>query len=164
MKHLASILLLALLCGCRVNYSFTGGDVGSARTCSVEVFQPRAALATPQSAQTFTETLRDLLQAQTPLNMVRADGDVRFDGEITGYEVQPVAIQASETAALNRLTMTVNVRYVNATDKAKNSEFSVSRFLDYDSTQDLATVESTLVAQISQQLAQDIFDRTLGNW
>lgn len=158
------MLLLAPLAGCRVNYSFTGGDVGTARTCSVDVFQPRAPLATPQSAQTFTETLRDLLQAQTPLNMVRSDGDVHFDGEITGYDVQPVAIQASETAALNRLTITVNVRYMNATDKAKNSEFSVSRFLDYDSTQDLSSVEATLVTEISRQLAQDIFDRTLGNW
>lgn len=158
------LLLPLLLTQCRVNYSFTGGDVGQAKTFSVGAFQARAPLSTPQTAQTFTETLRDLLQAQTPLNMVGADGDVHFEGEITGYDVQPVAIQASETAALNRLTITVSVRYTNSTDKTKNSETSISRFADYDSGQDLGAVEEVLVLDISKQLAQDIFDRTLGNW
>lgn len=158
------LLLLLPLASCSVNYSFTGGDVGQAKTFTVEAFQPRAPLATPTGAQLFTETLRDLLQAQTPLDQVRANADIRFEGEITGYDVQPVAIQANETAALNRLTMTVTVRYSNALDRSKNSEFSVSRFADYDSGQDLSTVEGTLVGEISRQLSQDIFDRTLGNW
>ena len=160
----ACVAALLLLTQCRVNYSFTGGDVGQAKTFSVAAFQARAPLATPQIAQTFSETLRDLLQAQTPLNMVAANGDVQYDGEITGYDVQPVSIQASETAALNRLTMTVSVRYVNNTDKTRSSETSVSRFVDYDSGQDLSAVEEQLVQEISRQLAQDIFDRTLGNW
>lgn len=156
--------LLLLLHSCSVNYSFTGGDVGQARTFTVEAFQPRAPLATPQGAQTFTETLRDLLQAQTPLDQVRDNADVTYAGEITGYDVQPVSIQATETAALNRLTITVTVRYTNATDKTRNNEFTVSRFADYNSAQDLSAVETNLVDEISKQLAQDIFDRTLGNW
>ena len=158
------LLLLLTLTSCSVNYGFTGGDVGQAKTFSVITFQPRAPLASALSAQIFTETLRDLLQAQTPLDMVKRDGDVNYEGEITGYDVQPVSIQASESAALNRLTIAVNVRYANATDKSKNSEFNVSRFVDYDSGQDLANVEEALVLEISRQLAQDIFDRTLGNW
>lgn len=151
--------------GCTVSYSFTPqASVGGAKSFSVEQFEARAPLSTAQSAQTFTETLRDLLQAQTPLDQQRTDGDVQFAGAITTFDVQPVAIQANETAALNRLTMAVQVRYTNATDKAKDSEFNVSRFADYSSTQDLSTVEAALVAEISKQLSQDIFDRTLGNW
>jgi hypothetical protein len=46
----------------------------------------------------------------------------------------------------------------------KNTEFTVSRFADYSSGQDLTAVESQLVTEIGRQLAQDIFDRTLGNW
>lgn len=161
---LSRVLLFVLLSGCTVNYGFTGGDVGQAKTFSVVPFQPRAPLASALSAQTFTETLRDLLQAQTSLDQMKEKGDVTYEGEIVAYDVQPVAIQASETAALNRLTIAVNVRYTNATDKNKNSEFNVSRFADYDSGQDLSVVEETLVQEISRQLAQDIFDRTLGNW
>ena len=163
MKKLAFLLLILTTASCRVNYSFTGGDVGQARTVSVELFEARAPLATPGSAQTFTETLRDLLLAQTPLKLARQDGDVQYSGSITGYDVQPVNIQANETAALNRLTITTSVTYVNAKEPKKNAEFTVSRFADYDSSQDLTTVEQQLVATISKQLAQDIFDRTLGS-
>ena len=159
---LAVVIMLAA--GCRVNYSFTGGDVGNARTVSVELFEARSPLATPQSAQVFTETLRDLLLAQTPLKLAREEGDVQYSGAIVGYDVQPVSIQANETAALNRLTLTVKVTYVNTLDPKKNSESTFSRFADYESSQDLVSVEETLVEQISEQLAQDIFDRTLGNW
>lgn len=159
---LAVVIMLAA--GCRVNYSFTGGDVGNARTVSVDLFEARSPLATPQSAQVFTETLRDLLLAQTPLKLAREEGDVQYSGAIVGYDVQPVSIQANETAALNRLTLTVKVTYVNTLEPKKNSESTFSRFADYESSQDLVSVEENLVEQISEQLAQDIFDRTLGNW
>ena len=157
-------VVIVLAAGCRVNYSFTGGDVGNARTVSVELFEARSPLATPQSAQVFTETLRDLLLAQTPLKLAREEGDVQYSGAIVGYDVQPVSIQANETAALNRLTLTVKVTYVNTLEPKKNSESTFSRFADYESSQDLVSVEDNLVEQISEQLAQDIFDRTLGNW
>lgn len=164
MKGLALLLIVVCLAGCRVNYSFTGGDPGDARTMSVELFQARAPLATPVSAQVCTETVRDLLLAQTPLKLAQEGGDVQYSATITGYDVQPVNIQASESAALNRLTITLSVTYVHTLDPKKNATFSVSRFADYDSTQDLTSVEEQLVQTISKQLAQDIFDRTLGNW
>jgi len=147
-----------------VNYSFTGGDPGDARTLSVELFQARAPLATPASAQVCTETVRDLLLAQTPLKLAREDGDVQYSGTLVGYDVQPVSIQANESAALNRLTLTLSVTYVHTLDAKKNTTFTVARFADYNSAQDLVTVEEQLVQEISRQLAQDIFDRTLGNW
>ncbi len=157
-------LLILPFASCNVRYSFTGGDTGQARTLSVELFQARAPLATPSAVQTFTETVRDLLLAQTRLKLAQADGDVQYSGSIIGYDVQPVSIQANESAALNRLTITASVMYVNGSDPKKNAEFSISRFADYSSSQDLSAVESQLVGEISKQLAQDIFDRTLGNW
>ncbi|MEX1132499.1 MAG: LptE family protein [Flavobacteriales bacterium] len=147
-----------------MSVSFTGGDVGDARTMSVDLFQARAPLATPQSAQLFTETIRDLLLAQSPLKLAREDGDLQYSGSIIGYDVQPVSIQASETAALNRLTITASITYVNTLEPKKNSEFTVSRFADYNSAQDLVTVEEQLVSEIAKQLAQDVFDRTIGSW
>ena len=163
MKH-AALLLLIALASCRVNYSFTGGDPGNARTLSVDLFQTGAPLASPNVAQVCTETVRDLLLAQTPLKLARTEGDVQYTGTIVGYDVQPVSIQANESAALNRLTITLNVVYVHTLDPTKNTTFTVTRFADYNSTQDLVTVEEQLVRVISNQLAQDIFDRTLGNW
>ncbi|HMU13138.1 MAG TPA: LptE family protein [Flavobacteriales bacterium] len=159
-------LLLSLVpLSCHVHYGTSGGEVpAGAKTISVALFDARAPLCTPQSAQTFTETLRDLLQAQTPLNLTREEGDLQYEGAIIAFDVQPVSIQANETAALNRLTITVSVRYTNTLEPAKNAEFSASRFADYSSTQDLVSVETQLVGDISKQLAQDIFDKSLGNW
>lgn len=161
------VLGLALLAGtgCTVGYSLSGGTVPpTAKTLSVSPMEPRAPLCTPGSAQMITETIRDLMQAQTPLNLVPDNGDIAYEGAITAYDVQPVAIQASESAALNRLTITLSIHYMNKADEKANADISVSRFADYSSAQDLSTVEANLVEEIAKQLAQDIFDRTLGNW
>ena len=160
----ATACSLLLLGSCHVHYGLSGGDTGDAKTISVQLFDARAPLCTPQSAQTFTETLRDLLQAQTPLNLTRTDGDVQYEGAIIAYDVQPVSIQANESAALNRLTISVTVHYTNTLEPKKSADINASRFADYSSTQDLSAVETQLVQDISKQLAQDIFDKTLGNW
>ncbi|MBX2973787.1 MAG: LptE family protein [Flavobacteriales bacterium] len=162
--HAILLIMFAVLHGCTVNYGFSGGDVGNAKTMSVDLIEARAPLATPLSAQVLTESVRDLLLAQTPLKLKQNDGDVQYSGALVGYDVQPVSIQANETAALNRLTMTVQVTYLNTLDAKKNKEFTISRFADYDSAQDITSVEERLARDIGKQLAQDIFDRTLGDW
>ena len=164
MRYLPVILLV--LFGCKnVQYNFNGADIPvDAKTYSVELFEVRAPLANPIAGQTLTETVRDLLQAQTPLRYLPFEGDLQYTGSITGYDVQPVAIQGNETAALNRLTVKLKVDYINTVDEKKNKEFTVTRFADYDSSQDLSAVESELLQTISDQLAQDVFDRTLGDW
>lgn len=166
MKRIAAALVMVLALGaCHVHYDLSGGTIPpDAKTISIQLFDARAPLCTPQSAQLLTETVRDLMQAQTPLDLVQRDGDLQYEGTVTGYDVQPVAIQANETAAMNRLTITVSVHYINKKDTKASADISASRFADYPSTQSLSAVESTLVQDISKQLAQDIFDKTLGNW
>lgn len=154
-----------MLSSCAVHYSTSGGTVpAAAKTVSVDLLEARAPLCTPQTAQTITEQVRDLMQSQTPLTLSRTDGDIAYSGSITGYDVQPVAIQANETAALNRLTISIGVHYSNKFEPRTDTDLNLSRFADYSSDQDLSTVEDGLVREIGKQLAQDIFDRTLGNW
>lgn len=150
---------------CKVNYSFTGADIpADAKTVSVAFFQNNAPLAGPNVSQQFTEALKDLFIAQTRLDLVSSNGDLRFEGAITGYDVRPMAIQGNDAAALNRLSMSVMVRYTNTLDEKKNFEQSFSRFVDFPSTTDLSSNEESLVGEINQQLVQDIFDRSFGNW
>jgi len=157
-------LIILLFVGCKT-YNFSGADIpAGAKSYSVQQFEIRAPLATPVSGQVFTETFRDLMQAQTPLGYATSGGDLQYEGFISGYDVQPVAIQSNETAALNRLTITVKVVYINTLDEKKNKDLTVTRFADYESSSELSAVESELLATISEQLAQDIFDRTLGDW
>lgn len=159
------ILLLALQCtGCGV-YSFTGASVApDVKTVSVDFFPNRASLVQPSLSQTFTEKLRDKFVSQTNLTLLESGGDLTFSGTITDYSSVPIAIQGNEQAALNRLTISVKVKFENAKDPKQNFESSFSRYADYDSRQSLNTVELQLIGEICNQLVDDIFNRAVINW
>ena len=158
-------IALVLLPGCKISYSFSGAAIPpEAKTVSVQYFQNNASLAPPTLSQKFTEALRDKLSTQTRLALVSRGGDLAYEGSITGYATAPIAIQSTDQAALNRLTITVNVKYDCAFDEKKNFEQSFSRFFDYPSNQSLASVEEQLIQEINDQLVQDIFNRLLNDW
>ena len=104
------LFLIAACCaGCGV-YSFTGASIPpEAKTISIQFFPNRAQLVEPTLSPLFTDALRDQFVNQTNLELVDRNGDLAFDGEIVEYRTSPVAIQGDQTAALNRLTIGVNV-------------------------------------------------------
>ena len=159
------ILTFVLLSGCRIGYSFSGASIPpEAKTVSVQYFQNNASLAPPTLSQTFTEALRDKLSSQTRLALVNRGGDLAFEGSITGYSTSPIAIQSTDQAALNRLTISINVKYTCSFDEKKNFEQSFSRYADYTSSQSLTAVETDLIQQINEQLVQDISNKALNDW
>jgi hypothetical protein len=135
-----------------------------AKTVSVQYFQNNAPLAPPTLSPVFTEALRDHIGSQARLTQVTKGGDLQFEGQITGYNTAPVAIQSNDQAALNRLTITVSVKYTNRFNEEKGFETSFSRFADYPSTQTLSAVEADLIREINRQLVDDIFNRAFNNW
>lgn len=150
---------------CKVKYSFTGASIApEVKTISVKYIPSYAPLAKPTFSQMFTEALREIFMKQTQLNLVDNYGDLRFEGEITEYTVRPVAIQGDQTAALTRLTVTVNIRFVNTKNTAQNFESKFSRFADFEQAQGLSSVEDQLLKEINDQLVQDIFNRSVSNW
>ncbi|UPT67611.1 MAG: LPS assembly lipoprotein LptE [Sphingobacteriales bacterium JAD_PAG50586_3] len=168
MKKLLYISILTLLLtgctGCKLGYSFTGGSTGAAKTVSVTTFTNTATIIQPTLAQAFTESLRDLFVGQTRLSLVPTNGDLHFEGYISSYNVAPVAVTGNQTAALNRLTITVMVKFENKLDDTKNFEQSFSRFADWQSSVPLNAVEADLIKDINSQLVQDIFNKAVINW
>ena len=159
------LLLAVFLTGCRMSVSLTGGSVDArAKTVAINTFPNNAALVNPTLSQSFTTALKDKIQGQTPLTIVDRDGDYTIEGEITGYTVNPVAIQGNDTPAMNRLTITVRVRFYNRFDEKQNFDQSFSRYSDYYSSQNLSSVESGLVSDISEALTDDIFNKAFVNW
>ena len=69
-----------------------------------------------------------------------------------------------EVASQNRLTMQVQVRYVHRLDPELDFERTFSRFADFPATSDLFDVEQELVDEINEQLTQEVFNASLGNW
>lgn len=159
------ILLTTIAIACRVSYSFTGANISPAvKTYSVYYFPNRARLVNPTLSQSFTEALREKLQRQTSLNELAEDGDLIFEGQITGYEVRPMSIQKEDMAALNRLTVTVRVKYTNNIEPDQSLEQTFSAFEDFDAASSLSAVEDGLVPEIIAKLTEDIFNATLANW
>lgn len=143
----------------------TGADIeAEVQTVSVSFFQSNAALAHPNTGQLFTESLKDVMMNQTRLQLVADKGDIRYEGFINGYDVRPIAISGNETATLNRLTISVQVKYTNTKNEKKNFENTFTRFADFESTEQLSSIEENLIRQINDQLVQDIFDKSLSNW
>lgn len=158
-------LLAVVLASCKLSVSLTGGTVDArAKTVAITNFPNNASLVNPMLSQSFTTALKDKIQGQTPLTIVSRNGDYSLEGEITGYTVSPVAIQGNETAAMNRLTITVRVRFVNSFDETQNFDQSFSRYADYSSNQNLSSVESNLVNSINDALTDDIFNKAFVNW
>lgn len=164
-KLICILLFLSGLTACKVNYSFTGASIPpEVKTVSIHYFKNTAPLVKSNLSQQFTDALRDRFSSQTSLTQVTNGGDLDIAGEITGYATSPIAIQGNETAAMNRLTMTVSVRFTNKFNEAQNFETSFSRYQDYPSSQSLASVEETIVKQINDYLVDDIFNKTVVNW
>lgn len=154
-----------LLASCKVNYSFTGASIPpNIKTISIHYLKNTAALVKPTLSQQLTEELRNRFTTQTNLTPVTSNGDFDISGEITNYTTAPVAIQGNQTAALNRLTVTINVRFVNKYEEKQNYETSFSRYVDYPSSQTLASVEGQILEEIIGYLVDDIFNKTAVNW
>ena len=101
----------------------------------------------------------------TSLEQVDMDGDLEITGEVTGYSVSPSSVTADEVAAQNRLTVTVRVSFMNRKYPEDDFEGSTfSGYADYDSTQSLDAVQSTLCAEIIEKLVEDIFNATVAQW
>ncbi len=164
-KHTFLFFTLLLFSSCKVKYSLSGATIPpEAKTVSVAFFVNNTTLGAPSISQKFTEKLRDVVSSQTNLSLNKQNGDLQFEGSIIDYNVAPVSIQSTDQAALNRLTVTVQVKYSNKFEVAKNFEQNFTRFADYKSSEALSSKENDLLVEINRQLTEDIFNRAFNNW
>ncbi|HET8804724.1 MAG TPA: LptE family protein [Aequorivita sp.] len=148
-------------------YSFTGADINYTTTKTVQVnyFQNNAPIVEPGMARDFTQKLQDLLLNQTSLDLVNSGGDLVYEGEITQFYIAPITATSNSTAAQNRLTIAINVRFYNTKDPLKDFEQSFSFYYDYPGTTQLTGSRlDAAVDIIFERLTQDIFNKSLANW
>lgn len=167
MKKIHLILALTsffILSSCSV-YNFTGTGKIDAKTYQVNYFQNNAPLIEPGIERTFTQKLQNLIQNQTNLNLVNSDGDLTYEGEIVDYRITPTTATADITAAQNRLTITINVRFTNKNKETDNFEKKFSFFFNYNGTDQLVGSKLTeALEEIFERITQDIFNESLAKW
>tara|TARA_R110001583_G_scaffold163880_1_gene316325 strand:- start:5993 stop:6499 length:507 start_codon:yes stop_codon:yes gene_type:complete len=166
-KFSYSILFLFLFAAqsCGI-YSFTGTNLHpDVKTVQIDYFPNNAVLIEPTLSQDFTNALLDLFLEQTNLSLVKAGGDLQFEGEITGYRINPMTATAEQTAAQSRLTVTVNVRFFNNKLEDDNFEKTFSHYYDYDANEQLTdSVLEDAFTEILERITQDIFNASVAKW
>ena len=165
-KKINTLLILIaafVLTSCGI-YSFTGASIpAEAKTVSIQHFLNNANLVNPLLSEQLTNTLRDYFMNQTTLEEVPINGDLAIEGEIVDYKTTPTAITGDQ-AALNRLTITVNVRFINIYDESKSFEQKFSQYEDYQSNLDFSSIQDELTESICEKLCEDIFNKAVVNW
>jgi len=165
LKHSFLISLLTLVVGCGA-YSFTGISLSAdTKTFQVNYFQNTSALIEPGIERDFKLALEDLILNQTNLSLVKSNGDILYEGEIVEYRISPTTATASNTAAQNRLTIGINVRFVNENDEEADFEKRFSFFFDFaGSAQLVGSQKTTAIEEIFERITQDVVNASLANW
>ncbi|WP_372472568.1 LptE family protein [Capnocytophaga sp. ARDL2] len=157
-------LAMWLFNACHI-YNFTGTGKIDAKTFQVNNFQNNAALIEPGVDRQFTIALQELIQNQTPLSITTTNGDLLYEGEIVEYRISPMTATANQTAAQNRLYVSVNVRFSNKNDEESDFEKRFSHFYDYPASEQLIGARLTEALNvIFEQITQDIFNESLAKW
>ena len=163
MKYLLYILL-AFTAVSRGIYNFTGGSTGDAKTFQVNFFRNDAPLVEPGLDRDFTIALQDLINNQTNLSLTDRNGDLVYEGEIVEFNITPMTATSGQTAAQNRLTISVNVRFTNHKEDKKDFEKRFSFYYDYPAASQLSSVKGEAIPQIFERITQDIFNASLADW
>lgn len=166
-KFILAFTLSVIVWSCgSVNYSFTGASISpETKTFQVNYFQNTAPLVEPGLDRDFTLALQDLILNQTSLDLVRSNGDLVYEGEIVEYRIAPMTATAQNTAAQNRLTIGVNVRFFDKNDPEAELEQRFSFFYDYPgSAQLVGAQKDTAIGEILDRITQDIFNASLAKW
>ena len=167
-----SILIFTLLAGLTSCWpsSVSLIDKGSMpeewKTFSVRTLKneaPNILLSVPAK---LTESIKDGVQNNTrlQLNSTTGKGEVQIEGAVTSYSIMPVAMQVGDNSAKNRLTIAAKFIIFITEPKEEKIEMTSSRFIDYDSNEDISSIENTLLEEINTQIVQDVVNKLLSNW
>ncbi len=160
--------LLLLSYGCLINgagYSFKGISIPpNVTTYYVELFDNQAPAAVPTLPRDFTELLKDKIRKESSLRYNDETPDIEFSGAITDFRVTAEAPKANEQIGFNKLTIVVQVSFVNNKDEKANwkQQFSFEDF--FGANQNLLDVQDQLIQNINNELTNRIFNRAFTNW
>lgn len=167
-----SFLLISLIAiltsGCwpsSVSFMDTGSMPEEWKTFTVKTLDINSATAPASYASNLTEAIKDGVQNNTRLLLnPKSEGEVNIEGVINEYSVAPIALQPGDVAAKNRLTVGVSFTIFITQPTEDKMELRLSKFMDFDSNQDISGIENSLLEEINAQIVQDVISKLLSNW
>ena len=165
-----TLLLFSIILESCGNYSFTGASIPEGtESFQVNFFENEAgnsmgSIFEPGLDRDFTIALQNILQNQTNLQLLSSDADLIYEGEIKEYRVSPMTSTSNLQASQNRLSVGVNVRFINIKKEEDNFERKFSFYFDYPAETQLLNVKSEAHEIIFERITQDIFNASLAKW
>ncbi|MGC3946609.1 MAG: LptE family protein [Chryseolinea sp.] len=167
------IVMLPLIfggCGVGIKYSMSGQST-PAQTISISEFYNNTDLGQANIGQTFTNQLKNYIIQNSSISVVAENGELSLEGEISNYQVTPIAPVATSDptqanlASSTRLTITVKATYVNTLDESMSfTDKSFSFYKDFPNTQNITDVQEQYTRQIFERIVNDIFNASVANW
>ena len=166
LRLLVALAVAAVLTACSVSYKFNGAsiDYTKIKTIQIAEFPIRSAYVWGPMGPLFNNELKDQFTGHTRLSLVRRNGDLKLEGEITRYEQRNKAVSSEGYSAQTELSMTVNVRFTNNVDHAQDFEQQFTATQSYDSSLSLNSVQNDLVAKMIKDICDQIFNACVANW
>lgn len=160
------VTLPIILVACSISYKFNGSSINydKVKTISIATFPIKSDYVYIPLATRFNEGMKDIFIRQTRLQLVNRNADLEIDGEITGYNQYNQAVAADGYSSETKLTITVNVRFVNNTNHEEDFEQQFTAFRTYPSTQLLTAVQDGLIDEMTKEITDQIFNATVANW
>ena len=164
-RYIGWALLPFLLNGCAY-YSFTGATIPeNLNTIAIPLVIDNSVNTIPSLSDEMTELLINRFVNQTRLSLSpnESDADAVLIAEIQRYSNAPSSVSGEETAARNRVTISISVVYTDQVDEKELLSRTFSNFEEYDP---LLGIEEETVAALAalENVADDIFTAATSNW
>jgi hypothetical protein len=162
----AALITMMMFSGCVISYKFNGASIDYSKTKSISIadFPNVAPLVYAPLSTNLSDGLRDLFQRQTRLEVLRRGGNLELEGEITGYQLTPMAVSADSYAAETKLTMTVRVRFTNNINPEESFEKTYTAYQTFDASLMLNDVQDELCNTMITEIAELIYNDTVAKW
>ena len=160
---LVLFIVVLSISSCKI-YKFTGASV-DAETVSIGNFPNLSPIQADGLSDAFVDRLRNKILRETKLNVTNASvAEVQFTGSIRDYYVNPATITGTETVAQNRLTIVIQVDYIDTKVPENSFSQSFSDGENFDANFSLIEVEDDLIDVITQRIVESIFNKAFVNW
>lgn len=166
MKAYTLILMMLSVSGC-FRYSFTGVAIPqNVNTIHIPFFQDQSGSGLGDLSDRLNESLINRFVNQTRLRITNdADqADIVMEGVVTGYRNVPFSIGGNEQASLNRVTVTVRASFKYRTDERPVWNKSFIGHGDFDPSTNPIDGETAASGVAMDQIAQSMFNDSVGRW
>ena len=149
LRFVALFAFAILAAGCSVSYTFNGSSIDYTKTKTIQIadFPIRASYVWGPMAAIFNGELKDKFVNHTKLQLVKRNGDLKIEGQITQYQQRNKSVSAEGTSAL-----------------IEDFERQFTSSKTYDSKLSLSSVQDDLVTQMTKDIVDQIFNATVANW